>query len=198
MTRQGEDCPIRSQNMKHRHGFTSLRTSFVLAGAMAAGFAATRIVTHGDFARPTLSKGGVDGAMAQAKVLLSELRDADWEIRKVDQRLLNLPERGLRGEAKDDPHAPSFMRDSVHPEYDEVAFICSTFVDRELTVVPGIEGTLSITGFYIVAWKSGQIDKIDVRDVRLLAIKAGEPSWIRVFPGMDEYDAGLRPYVPGT
>jgi hypothetical protein len=134
--------------------------------------------------------------MEQARSLLTALRDADWDTRRVDQRLLYLPEHGQRGELKDDPHAPSFLRDTIHPEYDEVAFVCSTFVDRELTVVPGKEGTLTVTGYYIVAWKDGRVEKVQVADLRLLEIPAAERTWLTVFPGMDEYDPDLKRYVP--
>ncbi len=135
--------------------------------------------------------------MEQARRLLAELRDADWNPRGVDQSLLRLPEQDHAKSWVDrDPARPSFLTDSFHPQYEEVAFYCDTFVEKKLTVVKGREGDLAMTGFFIVAWKDGRVNTVDIAEARLFPLPNENKVWIIVFPGMDEYDAGLKQYAP--
>jgi len=172
--------------MKKTAGFVSWRTPAILFVTLAAGFALTRTVTSHLDESLAPKKGGIDNALNQAYELNVALMAANWNPLQLDHSLLRLPEDDIS----------SFAVPYNRPLYDEVSFFCSTFVSTKVTIVKGEEGRGTRTGFYIVGWKDGRVTTVNVKDVRLLP-KENESGWAIVFPGMDEYDDGLKA-MPGT
>ncbi|MEX2242280.1 MAG: hypothetical protein WD716_00390 [Fimbriimonadaceae bacterium] len=172
--------------MKRTAGFVSWRTPALVLVTLAAGFALTRTVTSHLDGSLAPKKGGVDNALNQAYNLNVALMGANWDPLQLDHSLLRLPE--------DD--SDSFAVPTKLALYDEVSFFCSTFVTTKVTIAKGEEGRGTTTGFFIVGWKDGRVTTVNVKDVRLLP-KGNEPGWFFVFPGMDEYDEGLKLH-PGT
>lgn len=137
--------------------------------------------------------------MLQARWLMTELKEADWNPREVNKELLRLPEQ----DHVDLPNQrasgmPSFVTDKTHKEYDELAFYSNTFVKQSpLKLVPGKEGEVTVNGFFIVGWKDGRIETVDVADARLYPLPGEHHVWVVVFPGMDEYSTRLK-QLPGV
>ncbi|HXH61086.1 MAG TPA: hypothetical protein VNI20_06980 [Fimbriimonadaceae bacterium] len=144
--------------------------------------------------------GGRDNAMLQARMIYDQLHDANWDPAAVNPTLLRLPEQDYKSSALERaPYTDSFairFHDAI-PQYDELALLSSTFVNTTLTDDPSAsEGRrATTTGYFIVGFKDGHVVTVDVTDARLFEYKPGK--WVPVFPGMDEYDPGLRKY-PGT
>lgn len=184
--------------MRNTTGFTSFRTLAVTLAIVAVGFAVTRIATSAAKTPSSPKNGGIDNAMQQARKLMAELSEANWNPREVDQSLLRLPEQDYAQNRMDRlPQRDSFIIPSKFQQYDEVAFYCDTFISRKREIVKGREAELTVTGFFIVGWKDGVINTVDVADVRLVPLPGVDNTWFHVFPGMNEYDAGLK-YMSGT
>jgi hypothetical protein len=167
----------------------------VLVASVAVGFFITSTVIARS--HPTSGAGGVDNAMEQARRLMTELQARDFDPQSVGMELLRLPEQDFVSiKSRRAPESRSFVIPVRNSEYDEVAFICDTFVLWNTRYVRGAEAVSLTTGFYIVGWKNGAINTYDVRDVRLYQLP-DRTSMIPVFPGMDEYSTELRPY-PGA
>ncbi len=182
--------------MKKTIGFTSSRTLVLILATVAVGFAVTRIAMSTAKAPTAEKKGGIDNAMEQARRLVAELKEADWNIHGVDQSLLRLPEQDyVQAKVFRSPDMTSFAIPRGDPVYDEVALYSSTFVNW----VPkdGKSGASARTGYYIVAWMDGRVNTVDVADVRYFPVPGKDDQMLYVFPGMDEYDAALK-YLPGT
>ena len=179
--------------MKTNKGFTTWKTTAIVALAAMAGYGITCSITA-LAASPPVSKGGIDDAMDQARQLLVELRNADWNRDAVDPDLLMLPEQATVGAWQNLPGADSFVVDQRHAQYEEVAFYSMTFVDKSFVVVPGQEHVVTTTGFFIVGWKDGRVETVDVSDVRMFSLGGVDNPRIPVFPGMDEYDSNLEPF----
>jgi hypothetical protein len=168
--------------------------------ALIVGFASTKAIlaTH-----ESGSKGGVDNAMLQARALMTELQVKGWDSFEIDPDLLRLPDQDYaslasrRSESSDSFVLPR----GFFEEYDDIAFLCDTFVVHDFERVAGTEGSVSVTGFYIVGWKSGAINTYDVKDVRMHQLQERD-SRIPVFPGMPEYHESLAMMAgvprPGT
>jgi hypothetical protein len=184
--------------MKTNLGFTTWRTVALLALTAGFGFALTRTAMLVAKREPDLKTGGIDNAMEQARRLLNELRNVEWNPRDVDQALLRLPEQDFVDlPTQRVPDMPSFITDKVHRQYDELAFFSNTFVRQSAQIVPGQEAEVTVTGFFIVGWKDGRVNTVDVADVRLFPLPNQDQVWIWVFPGMDEYASGLMK-MPGV
>lgn len=184
--------------MSNTSGFTSIRTLAIVLGTVAVGYVLTKSATSVAKAPSAPKAAGLDNAMQQAKRLLSELRDADWNPCEVDQALLRLPEQDTAQNVADRrPGQTSFAVPQHTSVYDEVALMSNTFVQKNLKIVKGVEGTMEITGYWIVGWKDGRVTAVDVADVRYVPNPEEENSWLYVFPGMDEYDSALTA-LPGT
>ena len=172
-------------------GLVQWRLLGVLGISLTAGFFLTKAVIGP--AEPSSKLGGVDTAMLQARRLMDELQARDFDSSDIDMDLLRLPEQDYASlPSRRAPDSRSFVIPFNFSEYEEVAFVCDTFVRRDLEIVQGIEGVATTTGFYIVGWKSGAINTYDVTDVRLYNLPSNPRSMIPVFPGMGEYRPELR------
>jgi hypothetical protein len=191
--------------MRKNIGFTSIRTLTLVLGTVAVGFVLTRTATSVAKAPTAPTNGGIDHAIEQAKRLVAELREANWDVSKVDQKLLRLPEQDFKQSWADRrPSAQSFAIPRTAPEYatspertvfDEVALTSSTFVNY----VPrnGKSGDSTREGYYIIAWMDGRITTVDAPEARYFAVPGREGDYFTVYPGMDEYDKALTA-LPGT
>jgi hypothetical protein len=161
--------------------------------AWVFGKAAYRAAPAGRAVKNLAQEGNPDQTVEIARALLSELRANNWNWNAVEERedLLISPDQyayqhrpNLQG-----VRAWTWNTCPQAPYADEVAFFTSLYTWEEFEVIPGIEGKLHVSGFYIVAWKDGRVERVPATDARMYPVETG--SWIVVFPGMSEYDAEL-------
>lgn len=134
-------------------------------------------------------EGDPDHTIEVGRQLLAALKERNWDWHGIPDELLRVPDQYNWQFA---PTSPGFWTWSTCPQpayQDEVAFVCSLYTWRELEVVPGIEGRLHMSGFYIVGWKDGRVERVPVEDARQYPVAGG--STITIFPGMSEYDPAL-------
>jgi hypothetical protein len=183
--------------MRTTSAFVQWRLLGFAALTLVAGFAATKTLMVGR--EPAAKKGGVDNALVQARALMTELQNTGWDRIDVDRDLMRLPEQDYASlPSRRSPSSDSFVLPrGFFEEYEDIAFICDTFVRQETQVVQGQEGRMQTTGFYIVGWKTGAINTYDVSDVRLYPLPGQPNRKISVFPGMAEWRADLQRH-PGV
>lgn len=134
--------------------------------------------------------GDPKGSMEVARALLQELREHDWDWNAVSNRadLMRVPDQDYCQNPLLEVRFYTWVPARQNIYQDEVAFYSSLYTWNEMTVVPGHEARLSQTGFYIVAWKDGLVERVPVHDSRLYPTSG---TLLNVFPGMSEYDPDL-------
>lgn len=148
--------------------------------------------------------------MAQAREVLKQLKEKNWQVHAIDRSLLRLRDQSF-AENEKDRHADVVSFDIKHPDSPieiykrQVAFTSKLYVRRNYARGSGPEQITSRPeGFFIVGWKNGIVTKVFVQDVRMyrymLPKQQGGPEvdevFLYVFPGMDCYNVNL-PRFPG-
>jgi hypothetical protein len=125
----------------------------------------------------------------RARQLMAALRENNWSANGVDRELLRVPDQDLAQIPSDRAdYVPTFWCPSADNVYDEIAFYSMLYVRRDFTVAPGSEGRTQYSGFFLVGYRSGEVEEVPVQDVRILWRDGiGKP----VFPGMAEYSSEL-------
>ncbi|MEQ1935986.1 MAG: hypothetical protein ABL962_19200 [Fimbriimonadaceae bacterium] len=138
--------------------------------------------------------GDPEGTIEVGRRLLAELQsnNYDWNALWERDDIMHVPDQEFYQHAPPPEMRARHYTWSPCPqlEYqDEVAFYSNIYTWEDFTVIPGIEGRLHISGFYIVAWKDGRVERVPVEDTRLYPV--AKDRLITVFPGMSEYRADL-------
>jgi len=155
------------------------------------------ISTTGQDVPDPATAGDPDAAMEHARHLLARYRAAGWnsDFRAIPLREWQLPDRHLaeNPEMRGDMGSSYVVPDPVRsPHMREVAFYTDLYARRNISRYKGDRARSRPAGFYIVAFRNGDVKKVSVYDVRLAATPRGlEP----VFPGMAAYDPGA-PRLP--
>lgn len=149
--------------------------------------------------KPLAGKRDPEGAMRQASQLMTAYKAANGDWSRVDRRLLFLPDQAL----VDEPSARksnAFMP-LEDPFYrGKVAFFAMTYVEKNLKYGGGDVVTSKPTGFVIVGYADGAVEKVPIEQVRYRyanRIRGSDSfeAWMYVFPKMPEY--GLADTKPG-
>jgi len=139
--------------------------------------------------------GNPDETMEIGRQLLSELRAHNWDWQAVDSRYKWAPDQEFYQFAPQGRGYWTWGHDERDEYRDEVAFYSTLYTWYDFEPIPGIEGRLHVSGFIIVGWKDGRVEKVPMEDVRLYPVEAGHK--IMVFPGMNEYDSSLPTWGQG-
>lgn len=133
--------------------------------------------------------GNPEQTMEVGRQLLGELRAHNWDWQAVDSRYKWAPDQEFYQFAPNGRGYWTWGHDERSEYADEVAFYSTLYTWYDFEPIPGIEGRLHVSGFIIVAWKDGRVERVPMEDVRLYPVE-GRKS-IMVFPGMKEYDPNL-------
>lgn len=145
-----------------------------------------------------------DDAIEHCRVLWAALRDNGWEPRNVDPSLLRLADQDFAEDpSRRGPDAQSFAiptyRSDPNSVYQNVAFFTTLYVRKNASNGSGPElgRRFNPTGYYIVCFKDGRVEKVSVLDVRFVSNPTGpQGGTMPVFPGMAAYRLDLPKY-PG-
>lgn len=133
-------------------------------------------------------EGDPDHTMAVGRQLIAQLQEHNWNWDEVDTNLLKVPDQEFWQNAPNGPGYWTWAR-CAEDIYNEVAFYSNLYVWNEFERIPGIEGKLHVSGFYIVGYRDGRVEKVPVGQTRLYPITNDQ--LLTVFPGMSEYDPNL-------
>lgn len=142
--------------------------------------------------RNLLTEGNIKASLLQAKQLLREMRSANWDVERINPRLLRVPDQNYAPVARlRVPGVPTFLARKLGPTYENVAFYSSLYVRRTERPRLGKEADVRHEGFLIVGWKNGHIEQVPIRSVRI-APKPGDPTiGLMVWPGLAAYSEDL-------
>lgn len=172
------------------------RTYIGLAAILAASFGVAWMMGEGPKAavrgeiKNLAEEGDLEGTIAVGEQLMAQLSANNWDWSRVDQNLLEVPDQYNYQFAPEGPGTWTWIPGTQEEYHDDVAFYSNIYTWRAMERVPGIEGTLQISGHYIVGYKDGRVEAVPVGDVRLYPTQESGTK-IYVFPGMSEYDAEL-------
>ncbi len=140
--------------------------------------------------------GGKEGAIEQTQAALAAYRNSNWNWDAVPADLKELTDVAI---AKQTLPKNTPLRSFViggFPTEDEIAFYSVFYVKRKLTVIKGIEGKTTTSGFYIVAYRNGIVTAVPADQARILWFRGPKEVFgLNVFPGMRDYG---RSYPLGT
>ncbi len=147
---------------------------------------------------PDATKAGdPDAAMRQLQQLMDALRANNWDPMRVPASLRRLSDAKFSessderstGEAVAFPTQPSAPQDGNAPEYERIAFYTGVYARFNRSYYQGDRSQSHPSGYYIVGWKDGRIEKVPTMKVRVFTSRnrrAG--AQLLCFPGMAEYD----------
>jgi hypothetical protein len=139
--------------------------------------------------------GTPDKTIERGRELVALLRKSNWKITKEfplekltvdDQRYAEFPQDRTR--------QTSFGIPKQQPPYEDVAVICDTYVRKNITAQRGGTSSQAPTGFFIVGFKDGRVEKVPVEQVRVKEYPMEGASTRRIgllFPGTKGYDPNL-------
>jgi hypothetical protein len=142
--------------------------------------------------------GTPDATVERGRELVALLRQSDWKISKgfpmdkltvADQRNAEFPQ--------DRKQQTSFGIPKSQPPYEDIAVICDTYVRKNITAKQSGASSQAPSGFFIVGFKDGRVEKIPVDQVRVKEYPRPGSSNRRIgllFPGTKEYDPSLPPF----
>lgn len=146
--------------------------------------------------------GSVESAMNQAHQLIDYLRLNNWPSDiKVPLELRRLPEQKYDEiPGNRDEHEPSFILydPTLNLATPEVAFVSKTFYRRNVSRYKediGETTTSRPSGFFIVGYRDGRIEKIAPSAVRMIADPNQPQAAVETFPGCQSYRDDL-PHLP--
>lgn len=150
--------------------------------------------------RSAPGKRNVASAMQQARHLMDAYVSAGRSWAGVDEKLFFHPDQAL-AEIADSRSGAAFFR-LDEPFYDgKVAFFSMMYADRNLRYDGGDRTSEHRTGFVIVGYADGVVEKVPYDDVRYHSVRRtleGEltPIRMQVFPRMPEYKTATSALTP--
>ncbi len=138
----------------------------------------------------------VDEAMQQTTRLVAALKANDWDPFRVPHALIMLPDaKYAQYNNLNDPLAGSFVfpilqKEPDSPVQDKIAVYSEVYVRTNTKIFKNDRATFAPSGFFVVGWKDGRVEKVPIGDVRY--VKMGK-YYTAVFPGMNAWKAdGIR------
>lgn len=139
--------------------------------------------------------GTSDATIDRARELIALLRKSNWKIGKgFPREKLTVDDQRYAEFPQDRRQRTSFGIPISKPPYEDVAVICDTYVRKNIVARRGGGSSQTPSGFFIVGFKDGRVEKIPVGKVRVKEYRVEGASTRRiglVFPGTREYDASL-------
>ncbi len=141
--------------------------------------------------------GDPDAAMRQLHELMDAMRANNWNPIKVPRSLLTLADARFAEDPADRGAAhivfPSLpdVPECV-PEYEPIAFYTNIYARYNRSYYKGDRSQSHPTGYVIVGWKDGRIEKVPIMQVRTFVSRNSDVT--DCFPGMPEY-ATAKPNV---
>ncbi len=142
--------------------------------------------------------GDPEAGMRQLQQLMDALRANNWNPVKVPRSLLTLPDgRFAENPAFRDrpnivfpsmPTPEKYKKDQV-PEFEPIAFYTEVYARFNRSYYKGDRSQSQPTGYFIVGWKDGRIEKVPVMQVRTFVSRDARRDETYCFPGMPEYAA---------
>jgi hypothetical protein len=135
-----------------------------------------------------------DGAMRQAQELLDAYRAANWNHRQVPEGLWRLPDQVNHENASlRVPGVQSFiLQKNFADVYDnKLAFYSDLYVRMNPQYVDGDRVQANPSGFAIVGWRDGTVDKVPWQQIRFKPVTPGSTQRVWVFPGVSGYQNAL-------
>ncbi len=142
--------------------------------------------------------GDPDAAMQHLHQLMAALRANNWDAnpKKVPLALQTLPDAKFaenpadrNGECIFLPNQPDTPKDHYIPEFEPIAFYTRIYARYNRAYYKGDRSQSHPTGYVIVGWKDGRIEKIPVTQVRQFrSSNSSIPGELDCYPGMAVYD----------
>ncbi|MCW3099746.1 MAG: hypothetical protein JWL77_5364 [Chthonomonadaceae bacterium] len=192
--------------MKTRFGSTRQGKVYILLSVLllcVAGYGASAkhkqdttpiFTTSTDTADPNLN-GNIDAAVTQTQQLLTALQAVNYDPTQLpDMNLAILPDASMSDdETFRNPDCLSYSF-PTEPELSQIACYSEIYARQNMSMYTGDQSTSAPSGFYIVAWKNGTVQKVAVADVREIPC-AADGSGVPCFPGMTGYDPALPNFM---
>jgi hypothetical protein len=135
-------------------------------------------------------------SMDQARALMSSLQANNFDLQRIDRRLLKHPDQALaESKSKRNPQRMTFeLLDPSGRMGEALAFVCDIYVKMNPVYEGGDSWKVTPTGYFIVGYRDGTVAQVPVADVRYL--KSHDPSLggeihLVLYPGMRDYDSGV-------
>lgn len=135
---------------------------------------------------PLYLTGNPDQAIQQSKQFLEHFRSVNWDPDRVNYRLAKLPDHDFKQFQED--RVINTLVVARDPE-DALAFSTDLYVHLTKEIVPGREANITRSGFYIVGYKDGRVEKVTPDLVRLYP--NGKGGFTQLYPGMNRYHEEL-------
>jgi len=182
-----------------RQGKVYIAVSLVLLGGSLYSVGAhakhkrdAPIYTLGSGVADPNQAGNIDQAVTQTQQLLSALQSVNYDpVQLPDYNLMTLPDAQF-AESEDDRQSDvsSYVfPDATMPEQSAIACYTDIYARTNRSYYTGDTSTAAPSGYFIVAWKNGTVQKVPVADVRRMTKADG--TGIDCFPGMTGYDPAL-------
>ncbi|MGC4043471.1 MAG: hypothetical protein QM758_06670 [Armatimonas sp.] len=123
----------------------------------------------------------------ECRALLNKMKSVGWDWKKLKQDDFHFS--GLKNCEDKDIREGRGMPLMAYPGSEQVAFANFLYIRENAEVYEGDNIIKKPSGFYVVAWKNGDITRVPIEDTRLARVP-GTAGYRVVFPGMKEYDAG--------
>jgi hypothetical protein len=178
--------------MKHDRHLVIIATSVVvgLLGGGAVVIARSRMVP----VAPPMTEPDPRVTEAAAAQLLIDFKKADWDLAKMDLSRFRIPQQEL-AESPQKRKRPSNTFYPGQRKYygnTDLAFYSTLHVKQNMRPGSGPEGRIaSPSGKFLVAWKTGHIEWLDLNEVRMKEDATKPGDYYYVFPGMKEYSTSL-------
>ncbi len=139
--------------------------------------------------------GDPEASMRQLRQLMDALRANNWDVTKISRSLLTLPDgRFAENSVLRDhpnilfPNQPRMPDRFFVPEYEPIAFSTDIYARFNRSYYKGDRSLSHPTGYVIVGWKDGRIEKVPITQVRTFVSRNPAMSSKKdCYPGMPEY-----------
>lgn len=175
-----------------------LRTFLVAA---VLGIAVGLLVTYYHRSQPLYTTGSdvpdparvghPEFALAKGQAIYTAYRQAGGDVARIPFSLCMLPDQKYAETAIDRNPQTTAWEFPRMPEYKDVLCYTDLYARANRSYYRGDTAKAHPTGYFIVVWKSGKVEKVPVAALRMIATKQG---LITAFPGMPGYATG-QPHV---
>jgi hypothetical protein len=175
--------------------FVLLTGSLVAVAAHAKHQAPMPIYTTSTDVRDPNQVGNIDAAVQHTQKLLTALKAANFNpVQLPDMNLAHLPDAAMSDDPLYlNPDCLSYCF-PTEPELSQIACYSEIYARQNMSVYTGDRSTSAPSGYYIVAWKNGTVQKVAVADIREIPC-AADGSGVPCFPGQTGYDPALPHFL---
>ncbi len=172
--------------------------SLTLAAALAIGIGggflyrghqnSLPLYTTGSDVPDAAQTGSVEQSIAKAKELLATYNRVNGDVGRIPFPLMTLPDQH---HAENPAHRANNVTAWCFPSddalYKDVAFYTDIYCRQNRSYYKGDKSKAKPSGFLIVVWKNGAIEKIPAEKMRLIS-SGGQR--LQGFPGLPGYETG--------